>query len=729
MSAGRNDPCPCGSGKRYKNCHGSLADGVPAQAPASAPRLDIVDLLDRAKAKLAAGDSLSAIANCREAVSRDSESVTAWNMLGALLQAAGGSEAEDAWRRALALDAGNPEARFHLGNLLRERGDAQGAVAEYRGALARSPGNAAVLNNLGLALEALGERDQALECYARVLSIDGNQSDALGNLANVQFDRGEFGECARTYDRLFVVRSDLPVPVLLRRAIALQKSGRLADAEACFRQADSRAPDDAQILANIGSLCVEQGRYGDADEPLVRALELDPANTYALSMLAHARAHRCAWEGIEALFGTLQKLLEADRPAGSWPVSPFPLLAMPMPPHVHLRAARQWAGAFRRVQRMPDPVKDGTTNQRIRLGFVSSDFRPHAVSTLMLELWERIDRGRFETYAYGIMPADTGPVGERIARAFEHFADISGDSARASAQKIRGDRIDILFDLNGYTQSARPEIFAMRPAPVQVNSMGFPGTLGAEWYDYIHVDAFVAPDSRRPDYTERFLTMPHAYVPSDTTRAPQGPPRTRRDYGFAKDTFVFCCFNNAFKILPGVFSSWMRVLRAVPDSVLWLLEASADAEANLRRTAERSGVAPARIVFAPRVPNAEHVARNAAADLFLDTAPYGAHTTTNDALLAGLPVLTCAGGTLASRNPGSQLCAIGLPEMVTTSPADYESMALRLARDRSELAAIRSRLGHNRSTYPLFDMARYARDLEERLVEIRSDYLASTASR
>ncbi len=727
MSIGRNEPCPCGSHKRYKDCHGALANSVAVAPTAS----DILALLDRAKSKLAAGDSRSALADCREAVSRASDDTAAWNLLGVALHATGNGEAEEAWRRALTLDSANAEARFHLGNLLRERGDFHGAVAEYRAALVRSPEHAAVLNNLGLALEALGEREQALGCYARVLAADANQSDALGNLANMQFDRGDFGECALTYDRLFAIRKDLPVPVLVRRGIALQKSRRPADAEACFRQANARTPDDAQILANIGSLCVEQSRYGDAEEPLVRAVELDPANAYALSMLAHARAHRCAWDGIDELFASLRNLLESDRHDGAWAVSPFPLHAMPMPPQVHLRAARAWARAFGHVERMPQTFHDATRERRIRVGFVSSDFRSHAVSTLMMEVWERIDRGRFETYAYGISAPDTGPVGERIARAFDNFADVSGDSAGAAAQKIRGDKIEILFDLNGYTQSARPEIFAMRPAPVQINSMGFPGTLGAQWYDYIHVDGFVAPDSRRHDYTERYLTMPHAYVPSDTTRAPQGPTRTRTEYGFAEDAFVFCCFNNAFKILPDVFSLWMRLLRAVPDGVLWLLEPGADAQSNLRRSAERLGVAPARIVFAPRVPNAEHVARNAAADLFLDTSPYGAHTTTNDALLAGLPVLTCAGETLASRNPGSQLRAIGLPEMVTTRFADYESLALRLARNPPELAAIRSRLAVNRSTHPLFDMARYTRDLEEKLVEIRRDYLAraSAASR
>jgi predicted O-linked N-acetylglucosamine transferase (SPINDLY family) len=366
----------------------------------------------------------------------------------------------------------------------------------------------------------------------------------------------------------------------------------------------------------------------------------------------------------------------------------------------------------------------------LRVGFVSSDFRAHPVAMLMMEVWEKIDRDRIEAFAYGILPEDTGVIGRRIRSSFEHFSDVSADSVAAIAQRIRSDGVQILFDLNGFTQNARPAIFAQRPAPLQVNSMGFPGTLGADWYDYIHADRFVAPEEARVHYTERLFHMPHAYVPSDTTRAPHAPAPTREECGLPANAFVFCCFNNAFKILPEVFAVWIRLLRAVPGSILWLLEANAEATANLKRAVERAGIATQRLVFAPRVPNAQHVARNTAADLFLDTSPYGAHTTTNDALLAGLPVLTCAGETLASRNPGSQLHAIGMPELVATSLRDYEALAVALARDPQRLASLRARLARNRATHPLFDMTRYARDLADGLIEIWCRHVAHpTASR
>ncbi|HEY8622251.1 MAG TPA: hypothetical protein VIM74_00170, partial [Casimicrobiaceae bacterium] len=329
-------------------------------------------------------------------------------------------------------------------------------------------------------------------------------------------------------------------------------------------------------------------------------------------------------------------------------------------------------------------------------------------------------------FAYGIMPADTGPVGRRIAQSFEHFADVSAEHVNDIVERIRSDGIAILFDLNGYTQNAKPEIFALRPAPLQINSMGFPGTLGADWYDYIHVDRFVAPAEMQVYYTEQFFHMPHAYVPSDTRRAPGGAAPARSEVGLPEKPFVFCCFNNTFKLLPEVFAVWMRLLSAVPNSVLWLLGANVDATTNLRREMKNAGVDPARLIFAPRVENVQHLARTALADLFLDTSPYGAHTTTNDALLVGVPVVTCAGDTLASRNPGSQLRAIGLPDMVTSTLDEYEALALRLAQDPGALATVRARLAENRSTYPLFDMAGYARDLEDGLLRVWRDYDTGT---
>ncbi|MGH8714592.1 MAG: tetratricopeptide repeat protein, partial [Casimicrobiaceae bacterium] len=637
--------------------------------------------------------------------------------------------AEAALQQVLAIDPDDAEALFHLGNLERERGQHPVAIAHYRQALVRVPGHAGVLNNLGLACEAQGLADQAEACYRQVLAASPDHPDALANLAGALYERAAYREAAQTYDRLFAIRRDVPAWIWVRRGIAQDRIHDQAGAEASFHEAARLAPDDLQIHVSLVTQQMGLRRYAAAEPTLLRTLELDPGNPYALSMLVHARQQRCIWDGLDALFGEVAAALaRAPHGDGRYTVNPFPLLAMPCDAADQLRAAQRWAATLAPPAPVPRPTVTRVAGERLRVGFVSSDLREHPMAHLQMEHWERIDRARIETFAYGLRPTDPGPIGGRIARAFEHFADVSRESSEELHRRIRADRIAILFDLNGYTAGGDSELMMLRPAPIQVNSIGFPGTLGADCYDYILVDRFGAPEAMQPFYIERLWHMPHASYPSDTTRAPQGPPPDRAACGLPPQGFVFCSFNKSFKILPRVFALWMRLLRAVPGSVLWLLESDAEAGANLRREAAAGGVDPARLVFAPNVPQQQHLARHAAAGLFLDSFPYGAHTTTNDALLCGLPVLTCAGETLVSRLAGSQLHAIGLPELATGNFADYEEKALALARNPALLAALRARLAANRHTHPLFDMARYTRDFEDGLEAIWRDYSARTSS-
>jgi predicted O-linked N-acetylglucosamine transferase (SPINDLY family) len=351
----------------------------------------------------------------------------------------------------------------------------------------------------------------------------------------------------------------------------------------------------------------------------------------------------------------------------------------------------------------------------LRVGFVSSDFRDHPVAHLLTECCERIDRTRTETFAYGLVPEDASAFGQRVKRAFEHFSDVAAEPPESIARRIVEDGVEVLIDLNGYTTHSKSEIFALRPAPVQASWLGYLGTLGAPWYDYVLTDRFAAPPELQRFFTERFLYLPDCYCPSDTKRPVAAVAPSRAACGLPEQSLVFCCFNNSYKILPAVFDVWMRLLARVPGSVLWLSPASATAGENLRREAAARGIDRQRLVFAPRVNLAEHLARHVHADLFLDTTPYNAGTTANDALFMGVPVLTCAGETLASRVAGSQLHAIGLPELVTTALADYEARALELARMPGELEQIRDRLAAHRSSYPLFDMARFTRALDDLL--------------
>jgi predicted O-linked N-acetylglucosamine transferase (SPINDLY family) len=684
----RNALCPCGSGKRYKDCHGAIS--LPA-ANASAPHDAAEELLRQAERTLAAGDHAAA---------------------------------ERVWRKVLALDPGHPEALFHLANRERERGEHAAAIARYELALARAPRHAALLNNLGLTLEAIGEAARAETCYRTVLATDPGHADALANLANVLSARESPAETVAVYDRLFAIRRDLPPAVWIRRAMAQNQAQDIAGAIDSYREAARLDPDDMQVQLHLGTLLIQQRAFADGEVALRRALDLDPGNRYALSMLIHARQQRCAWDGLAGLTAEIERGLETDDSDTEFPVMPFAALSMPLSPLAQLHASQRWARTIARGPLPPRPQLRYGPAERLRVAFVTWNMRDHPTMHLSLEFWEKIDRSRLEMFAYSLRPYDDNPFQRRAREAFEHFADVSQESVAGIAQRIRDDRIAILVDRNGYTLNAREGIFPLRPAPIQINCIGFPGTMGADWYDYIFTDRYCVPKDLRRFYTERPLYMPHMAFPSDTTRLPPGPPPSRVASGLPGQGFVFCCFSNPYKILPDTFAIWMRLLEATPGSVLWLLHMSDDARDNLLREAANRGIDPDRIVFAPTLPVSQHVARNAAADLFLDTYPYGAHTTANDALLAGLPVITCAGETLVSRIAGSQLHAIGLPELITTSFADYESLALTLARNPELLGRYRQRLSANRQTYPLFDMTRYARDFEDAMHGVWEDAAA-----
>ena len=504
----------------------------------------------------------------------------------------------------------------------------------------------------------------------------------------------------------------------VERGLAQIKARDFDAAEASLREAQHLAPNDARVHANFGTLHVHWQRYADAEESLATALSLAPDEPYVLALLAHTRQCQCAWHGLSSLHGRIADTL--DRGDAGSACDPFALLSMPLTAPQQLVAAQRYARSLGPLKPTGPSAFAVASGGRMRIGFVSADFRRHATAALMTEFWERIDRSRLEVFAYGIFARDKGRAGQRIERAFEHFDDLSNESVDGIARRIRNDRIDVLFDLNGYTRSAQPQIFALRPAPVQVNAIGFQGTLGAKWYDYILTDDFSMPERLAPFFTEAPLFMPHALYPSDTTRLAPGPPPSRAACGLPEHAFVFCCFNNAYKILPEVFAIWMRLLAAVPGSVLWLLETHQAAKENLRHEATLAGIDPSRLVFARLLGLEEHVSRNAAADLFIDTYPYGAHTTANDALLAGLPLLTRAGETLASRVAGSQLHAVGLPELVTESFADYEALALRLATQAGPLNSYRERLTVQRHSSPLFDMDRYARDFTDVVLRIEA---------
>jgi protein O-GlcNAc transferase len=710
----RNNPCPCGSGRRYKECHGRNDAGatpMPARAQADFHRT-------QARASLASGLFADAAASARRAIALDANNADAWVVLGLGLEAAEPDAALSAWEKAVAVAPGNAEGHFRIGDFHRRRRNYAAAVASYRVALAAGANHPVLFNNLGLALQEQGQAAEAEACYRKAIQQQPSLFEGRVNLGDLLSRGRRFAEAVRAYEQALALKP-MAAAVWQNQGLCQHRMGALAQAEASLQRAVELDPGDTGKLINLAAVLLAQQREAEAMPVIRKALALRPDLSEALSMLLYVSQHTCQWQDLDSLF---EQQRAAIRNPDAAPVVPHSLVALPFTPPELLAAARNWVQHRIRTKPATPPALFDLVAGRLRIAYIGSDFRTHALANLLTEVIERHDRSRFEVFGYSFGVDDRSPARARFARAFDHFVDVRAETFEQTAQRIRADRIAILFDTGGHVVNARTEIFAARPAPIQINCM-FPSTLGADFYTYIMTDRFVTPPEQQVNFAERFMLLPHCYMPGDTKR-PLGAVPTREQCHLPPSGFVFCCFNATWKIHPRVFDIWMRVLELTPDSVLWLLDSNAASRDNLREEARRRHVTPERIIFAPRAPLAEHLGRHGVADLFLDTFPCNAHTTTNDALFAGLPVVTCTGETFSSRVSGSHLRAIGLPELVTDTLVDYEALALRLAQDPRLLASYRTRLRTNRDREPLFDTAGYTRSLEGLLWTAWEEWLA-----
>jgi protein O-GlcNAc transferase len=665
--------------------------------------------------------------------------VACTNLAAIATQAGDFDEAEAMFRRAVELKPDAAEAHYNLGFILQERGKLDAAIEAYRRALALRPDMAQAYTNLGVALQHQGKLDDAIAAFRQAVAGNPNHADAYFNLGAVLRLQNHVDEAAAAYRR--VVELD-PSHAAARNnlALMLSENGELSAAEALQRQAVGLWPDYAEGHNNLGALLLDQGRpqqaldalraalklrpdypeaylnmgnalrelgsLAEAIDAYRRAVALRPTYAEALAQLVYHRARACDWSDP----GAEETLLSAVRQNVAR-IPPFMLIPTAATAADQLRCARKWVEHFAVPEQQVFQHHAAPRAGRLRVGYLSSDFHDHATAYLISEMIERHDRAHFEIHGYSYGTDPGGTMRARLVAAFDRFTDIDALSHRDAAARIRADEIDILVDLKGHTYRARPKILAFRPAPVQVNYLGFPGTMGAPFVDYIVADDFIVPRNRQTLYAETLAYLPDCYQPNDTRRDVAAAP-SRAACGLPPQGFVFCAFNNSFKTTPTFFAIWMRLLQQVPGGVLWLLESNALVRRNLGAAAVAAGVDPDRLVFAPMLPHGQHLARHRHADLFLDTLPCNAHTTASDALWAGLPVLTCAGETFAGRVAGSIVGAAGLAELVTNSPRDYEALALALARDPARLAAVRSRLCVGRKTLPLFDTAKRTRDLE-----------------
>ena len=639
----------------------------------------------------------------------------------AALQHQDWAECEHLCRLVLGAQAGNFDALHLLGVVALNTGRPDEAVDLLQQATAVLPGHAEARNNLGAAFLRAGRGEEALASHDDAIRLRPDYAEAHNNRCVALHDLKRLGEAVAAGDRAVALAPDY-AEAWFNRGAALEALRRHGDAVESYEKAIALRPDYAEAMYNCGVGLQAQGRHAAAIGMLGRALDTDPGCDFVYGAWLSAKLRICDWAGLDGEFARL-----SERVGGHERALTPQVVALPVSAALQRRVLEAWTRA-KHPSRDAMPATPGqAAGKRLHVGYFSADFHDHATCNLIAGLFELHDRTKFEITAFSFGPDRQDPMRWRVAAAFDRFIDVRDSTDAEVAALARSLGVDVAIDLKGHTEDARPDIFAERAAPVQAAYLGYPGTMGADYIDYIIADAVVIPDEHRTHYTEKVVWLPGSYQVNDSIRPISAREFTRVSEGLPATGFVFCCFNANYKIQPDTFGQWMRILRAVEGSVLWLIEDNPQAVGNLRIEAARQGIDAARLVFAGRLAQPEHLARQRLADLFLDTLPCNAHTTTGDALWAGLPVLTCLGAAFAGRVAASLLHAVGLPELVVATPENYEALAVQLANDPVRLGEIRARLARNRLVAPLFDTRRFARAIEEAYREMHRRHLAGAA--
>jgi predicted O-linked N-acetylglucosamine transferase (SPINDLY family) len=616
-------------------------------------------------------------------------------------------EAVAACDRALKIDPRSLAALVSRGIALHRLGRYEHALQNYERALALKPGHSAALINRAQTLLELSQPEEAIAEFEKVLAGNPSDPDALAGRGRALGLLNRYEEALASCERALTINPN-HVSAHLYRAIALRSLRRFEETLSACDRVLALAPGNAEALCHRGGALVALDRRPEAMANFEAALAVDPSHRLAFGGCLGGAIVACDWRRLDQLLEQLPARLNDERSV----IDPFIFLGYSTDPSEQLRCARKTYKLANIVPAQRKWSRSGHRRGRLRVAYFSADFRRHATAYLMAELFEIHDRQRFEIIAVSYHPGDSSTTRERLIKSFDRFLDVSTWTDQKAADLARDLDVDIAVDLNGLTTNTRIGILAHRVAPVQVSYLGYPGTTGADFIDYVVADRTVLPFDQEPWYTEKIVHLPDCYQVNDRRRRISERTPTRREAGLPDQGFVFCSFNNLYKVARPVFEIWMRLLERVEGSVLWLLQSNDLAAENLRREAYTRGVDPNRIVFARPLELADHLARHALADLFLDTLPYNAHTTASDSLWAGLPVLTCRGTMFAGRVAASLLQAVGLPELITENLSGYEALAAHLAADPSRLRELRQKLMRNRLACPLFDTDRLRRHLE-----------------
>jgi predicted O-linked N-acetylglucosamine transferase (SPINDLY family) len=641
-------------------------------------------------------------------IALDPNNPAAFNNRGLALEGLGRWRvALENYDRALAIKADYAIAHYNRANALKALGRSNDAIASYRRAASLKPDLAETHFNLGVLLGELGQWGPALESYGRSVAVRPDYAEAYFNRASIFRGLTQWHAALESLDKAISARPHYPEAYLNRGEI-LQSLKLWEAALESYQRAAALKADYAKAYLNRGNVLRELRQFESALACYDRALEIDPNLDYLQGLRAYTKLQICDWVNFETELG---ELLDATA-RGKRASPPYAVLAMTDSAEIQRRTAEIWVEDRYPSNDSVPAIFQAVERERIRVGYFSADFHDHATAYLIAGLLESHDRSQFEVLGFSFGPESQGAMRVRIREACDEFTDVGSQSDPDVVQLARQRGLDIAVDLKGFTQDSRAGIFARRAAPLQVNFLGYPGTMGADYMDYIIADRMVVPEASRRHYSEKIVYMPDSYQVNDAKRAIAGRVFSKAELQLPAAGFVLCCFNNPFKVTPEVFDTWARILQRVDGSVLWLFEDNPVAVDHLRNEAAARKLDPARLVFAERMESALHLARHRAADLFLDAWPYNAHTTASDALWTGLPVLTCPGESFASRVAASLLSAVGLSELIAASPQEYEDLAVSLAYNADRLADLRRRLAEPIRTAPLFDTTLYTRHLE-----------------
>ena len=667
------------------------------------------------------------------------------------------TEALDLYSRALAINSKNPIVFCNQGLVLEELKRLEESLESYGKAIELKPDYAEAYLNRGNVLQELLRFDEALQSFDRAIYIKHDFAEAHFNRGNVLTHQKKLDEALLSYERAIELKSDYKEAYINRgnvlkdlklfvmslasydkalqlgstyveaysnRGTVLKELNRLNEAISSYAKAIELDPESASTYSNLGNLLFEAKRFDEASFFYEKANQLKPELPYLYGNLLHTNMYMCDWQGLNAHLENLMKQINENKKSSLC----FPILALTDSLSLQRKTAEIFMNdkhALNSSNSSKLKIKNNN-NKKIKLGYFSADFREHPVSYLIAELFELHNKDFFELIAFYSGPSDDSELHKRISLAFDKFIDIRFISDEIAANLSRDLEIDIAIDLTGITHDARLGIFSRRAAPLQISYIGYLGTMGTQYYDYLVADKTIIPLESQQHYSEKIVYLP-SYQVNDSKREIGDPDFTRSELNLPENGFVFCCFNNNYKILPHTFDGWMRILTAVPDSVLFLYAENKWAEENLKREAEKRNVPQTRLVFAERIARKDYLARYKLADLFLDTLPYNAGTTASDALWAGLPVLTCMGESFASRVAASLLNSIELPELITTTQEQYEATAIELATNPVKLKHIKDKLERNRLTTALFDTPQFTKHIEEAYTQMYERYQSDLA--